>query len=70
MKSGDMVRFAKCFPVIQRRSYSIQKKHIGVLLEHDKIQGMVNVLSEGEIYRLRAELVEKAGKKDFDVEDE
>lgn len=64
MKPGDMVRFAKRFPVGQRRNIGILKKYIGLLLEHDKIQGITSVLYEGEIFRLRAELVEKAGKKD------
>ncbi len=68
MKAGDMVRFAKRaevdFTVDSTRWHSFPKTHIGVLVEHDKLMGTAYVLHEGEVLKLRAVFVEKAGKKD------
>ena len=65
MKAGDTVRFAKTIEAIQFRNWQdAEKTHIGLLLEHDKIQGSVTILFEGKLIKLRACLAEKAGKKD------
>ena len=74
MKSGDMVRFAKwedTAPYIGSSTgwHLVPKKHIGVLLEYDKLMQLAHVLHEGEIYKIRPVFVEKAGRKDFDVEE-
>ena len=72
MKKGDFVRFAKWEEVMDSpfksstRWHAAPKKHIGVLVEHDKLMGVVHVLHEGEVYRIRPVFVTKAGKKDFE----
>ena len=65
MKVGDTVRFAKMADAIKFRDWQdAEKKHIGLLLEHDKIQGSVTILFEDKLIKLRSCLAEKAGKKD------
>ena len=65
MKVGDMVRFAKWGEFDYNLSWSrAEKKHIGILVEHDKTMGTVAILYKGELMKMRAELAEKAGKKD------
>ncbi len=65
MRVGDTVRFARTFEAVRFRNWQdAEKKHIGLLLEHDKIQGNVTILFKGELVKLRACLAEKAGKKD------
>ncbi len=69
MKVGDMVRFAKSEEVDHRHSRqwaSAPKPYIGILVEHDKLMGTASVLFEGEIFKLRAVFVQKAGKRDFE----
>ena len=61
MKSGDIVRFR--FPT--ESADLVPKRNIGLLVEYLTWEKIATVLYEGEIYRLRAENVEKAGKKDF-----
>ena len=70
MKPGDMVRFAKWeeVDIVNTKSWSsTPKNHIGVLVNHDQLMQTVEVLSNGEVYKLRSVFVEKAGKKDFDL---
>ena len=56
MKAGDLVRFQK---------YSHHDDWcIGLLLEYHTWEKIGTVLHNGEIYRLRAENIQKAGKKD------
>ena len=65
MKAGDMVRFAKPEEIDVLNSKGrpkTAKRHIGILVKHDKLMGMAHVLFEGEIFRLRSVFVEKAGK--------
>ena len=65
MKAGDMVRFAKPeeIDVLNSKGWpKTAKRHIGILVKHDKLMGMAHVLFEGEIFRLRSVFVEKAGK--------
>jgi len=69
MKQGDIVRFAKPGEIDTLNSKGwpkIAKRHIGILLEHNKLMGTAQVLYEGEVYKLRCVFVEKAGRKDFD----
>ncbi len=71
MEQGDMVRFAKWEEVDIRNSKkwpNTPKPHIGVLIEHDKLMGVVHVLYEGNILKLRSVFAEKAGRKDFKSE--
>ena len=71
MKIGDMVRFAKWEEVMDSPFksstawHAAPKKYIGVLVEHDKLMGVVHVLHEGAVYKLRPVFVTKAGQKDF-----
>lgn len=70
MKSGDMVRFAKWEEVDLKNSKtwgSEPKPYIGILIEHDKLMGVAQVLHEGEIYKLRSVFVQKAGRKDYEA---
>ena len=62
MKAGDMVRFRQAHPPLQRW-------RLGLLVEYEAWQKIATVLHEGEIYRLRAENVQKAGKKDYEDAD-
>ncbi len=65
MKAGDIVRFAKPEEIDTLNSKGwpkTAKRHIGILVKHDKLMGMAHVLFEGEIFRLRSVFVEKAGK--------
>lgn len=67
MKKGDIVRFALWEEVdVQDREWKDQlKNHVGLLVEHDKLMGTAYVLYKGDIHKLRAVFVEKAGKKDL-----
>lgn len=65
MKPGDMVRFAKWGEFDYNDSWSkAAKKRVGILIEHDKIMGTVDILYKGRLVTVRAQLVEKAGKRD------
>ena len=56
MKAGDLVRwqFGGC------------TKKIGLLVEYNTWEKVARILYKGKIISLRAENVEKAGKKDFE----
>ena len=72
MNKGDLVRFAKWEEVFNSpfkdssRWHAAPKRHIGVLVDHDKLMGTTQVLYEGEVLNLRSVFVQKAGKKDFE----
>lgn len=72
MKKGDLVRFAKWEELKteelrnSRQWGNVPKRHIGVLVDHDKLMGTTQVLYEGEVISLRSVFVQKAGKKDFE----
>ena len=60
-----MVRFAYWNEVVNIDDWTTTpKKNIGILVEHDKLMQVAYVLCEGEVIGHRAQLVEKAGKKD------
>ncbi len=66
MREGDMVRFAKWGEFDYNDAWSkAEKKCVGILIEHNKLMSMCYILYKGEILSVRAQLVEKAGKKDF-----
>ena len=56
MRTGDLVRFFLDPEGI---------KLIGLLVEYRTWEKVATILHEGEIYRIRAEFVQKAGKKDL-----
>ena len=58
MKAGDMVRFWKL------RDRVDEKPELGLLLEYHSWEKVARILHEGEIISIRAEYVQKAGKKD------
>ena len=72
MKEGDMVRFAKWEEVWNSpykdssRWHAAPKRHVGVLVKHDKLMGTAHVLFEGELIKVRSVFVQKAGRKDFE----
>ena len=60
-----MVRFAYWNEVVNIDDCSTTpKKNVGILVEYDKIMQIAYVLYEGEVLGHRAQLVEKAGRKD------
>ena len=59
MKSGDMVRF-KTFVYLQN-DWSWR---LGLLVKYAPWEKVGTVLCEGELLRVRAENIQKAGKKD------
>ncbi len=66
MKPGDQVRFALWSDLRDFDDWSTTpKKHIGLLVEYDPLMKIAQVLYDGQIHRVRAQLVEKAGQKDF-----
>lgn len=65
MKEGDMVRFAFWKDLIDINDWSTTpKENIGLLVEYDSLMQQAIILHKGEIQAHRAQLVEKAGKKD------
>jgi len=70
MRKGDLVRFKKLPIIIQSGGAfgfdDTEGSAIGLLVEYQTWEKIATVLYEGEIYRIRAEDVEKAGKKDIE----
>lgn len=70
MQEGDMVRFAKWEEVDIQDSKNwprTPKPHIGMLIEHNRLMSTAHILYEGEVFKVRAVFVEKAGKKDLNT---
>ncbi len=68
MKNGDMVRFAMWGEFDHMRSTDwdeAPKNHIGILIEYDNLMKSATILYEGKLHKVRAQLVQKAGKKDY-----
>ncbi len=69
MKKGDLVRFAMWGEFDHNTDWHmrVDKPHIGLLIEYDTLMKQATILYKGELYtKVRAQLVEKAGKKDVD----
>ena len=66
MKAGDMVRFKTKSQTFFSR-YETWK--IGLLVEYHTWEKVASILYEGNVIRVRAEYVQKAGKKDFENEE-
>ncbi len=64
MKTGDLVRFRD---VINHRTQEMTDWKIGLLVEYHSWEKIATVLYEGNVRRLRAEHVTKAGKKDYET---
>jgi len=63
VKSGDLVRF-KGWHISSAKENSKQEWRIGLLLEYHPWEKVGTVLWNGNTYRVRAENIQKAGKKD------
>mgnify|MGYP001258583597 FL=1 len=63
MKTGDLVRFKRLGTSPRPDS---EEWRIGLLLEYHSWEKVGTVLYESNIYRVRAENIQKAGKKDAD----
>jgi len=61
MKTGDMVRFRI---VLNHRDEVLSTWKVGILLEYQSWEKIASVLYKGEVLRLYARHVTKAGKKD------
>ena len=60
-----MVRFAKWSDIIDINDWSsTPKSNIGLLIDYDSLMKSAVVLHDDEILHVRAQLIEKAGKKD------
>lgn len=67
MKAGDIVRFAKWKDIQDINDWSsTPRRHVGLLIDYDSLNKMAVVLYEDKILQVRGQLIEKAGKKDFD----
>ena len=65
MTAGDLVRFAYWNEIVNVDDWSTTpKKNVGVLVDYDKLMQIAYILHEGEVLGHRAQLVEKAGRKD------
>ncbi len=62
MRTGDMVKFRD---VLNHRTQELSDWKIGLLVHYTSWEKIASVLYKGEIRRMRAEYVSKAGKKDF-----
>ena len=63
MKAGDLVRYWMNEEVYEYGAMG--NYHTGLLIEYHTWEKIATVLaSDGQVHRLRANLVEKAGKKD------
>lgn len=63
MKEGDLVRAKQNTHSAAIRSYTEIIK-LGILIEYNTWEKVATVLLDSGIHRIRAEHVEKAGKKD------
>ena len=65
MKEGDLVRFAMWGEFDHTLDWNnVEKNHIGTLVHYDKLMRTATVLYEGQLLKVRAQVVEKAGRKD------
>ena len=65
MQVGDIVRFTKWDEIEDLNDWdSTPKTHLGLLIEYSGLMKVAKILYDGKIYSVRAQLVEKAGKKD------
>ena len=64
MKPGDLVRIKRGFQwsYLSRDGYH---NNVGLLVRYESWEKMAEVLVNGELIRIRASHIEKAGKKDL-----
>ena len=76
MKAGDLVRFKPPYYINvvdgvysrDSRGPGWEDRLIGLLVKYEPWEKMAEVLYRGEVYRIAARDVEKAGKKNFSDE--
>ena len=61
MITGDMVKFRF---VLNHRDEILSAWKIGILIDYQPWEKIASVLYEGEVFRLHARYVTKAGRKD------
>tara|TARA_S200000501_G_C20184744_1_gene465975 strand:- start:219 stop:443 length:225 start_codon:yes stop_codon:yes gene_type:complete len=67
MIPGDLVRFKKYIVTPRNpQDCGAWEFKIGILVDYQKWEKIARILYNGEIVSIRAENVEKAGKKDFE----
>ena len=65
MQKGDIVRFRSyTLRPVNNQDCGIWAWKLGLLIEYKKWEKVASILSEGKIIRVRAEDVQKSGKKD------
>lgn len=64
MRDGDIVRFRD---VLNHRTQELSEWKYGLLIEYKTWEKIATVLHEGNVLRMRAEYVTKAGKKDIET---
>ncbi len=68
MKAGDLVRFRQeVWPRNKPTDCGMWVTKLGLLVEYHPWEKIASVLCEGKIIRIRAENVEKAGRKDSEI---
>lgn len=65
MKNGDMVKFRD---VLNWKTQELSEWKIGLLVEYSSLHKIATVLYKGDVRRMRAQYVTKAGKKDYGIE--
>ena len=66
MRDGDLVRFRHELTSKRRRDdCGVWEWKLGFLVEYKKWEKVATILYEGNLIRVRAEYVQKAGKKDM-----
>ncbi len=65
MKNGDMVKFRD---VLNWKTQELSEWKIGLLVEYSSLYKIATVLYRGDVRRMRAQYVTKAGKKDYGIE--
>jgi len=65
VRRGDIVRFAAWDEIDVNDWSSAPRNRVGLLIEYDTLNKVATVLCSGQLHRVRGQLVEKAGKKDF-----
>ena len=64
MKTGDLVRFKVVRPGLFGGKESDYIWMIGLLIKYETWEKVGTILYEGKLLRIRAENIQKAGKKD------
>lgn len=64
MKQGDLVRFREALYPVKPGDCGVWDWKMGLLIQYHTWEKIGTILSEGKIIRVRAENIQKAGRKD------